>query len=240
MLRIALCDDVPICIEEIRNLLNQWDEKPAVFHIDSFDSGESLLQSHNTMPYDIIFLDVIMSSLNGIETAKIIRQTDKMVRIVFISSERSFAVDSYVVKADNYLLKPIVAKDFYTCMQELCTELYAQSKRLTIRTATATYRIEINNIEYFEAQNKIVLIYLTDGRILHANHALYTFEEQLGYQDGFYKCHRSYLVNINHIHAYTAKYIQLRSGTQIPISRNCHKDFENTYFDFLFGRAGEH
>ncbi len=124
-----------------------------------------------------------------IETAREIRQLDKTVRIIFISSERNYAVESYSVKADNYLLKPVNASALYTCIQEIYTELQS----------------------------------------------LYSYEEQLTLQDGFYKCHRSYLVNIHHIDTYTVKFIQLRSGHQIPISRGCQKQFENAYFDFLFG-----
>ena len=89
MLRIALCDDMPVYIEEMRHLLEHWDEKPTHFHIESFDNGDALLQAHTNTPFDIIFLDVVMPLLNGIETAKEIRQTDKSVRIVFVSSERS-------------------------------------------------------------------------------------------------------------------------------------------------------
>ena len=239
MLRIAICDDMPKYIEEMKQFLNHWKSKPDHFTIEVFDNGDSLLHAHSVAPFDIIFLDVVMPLLNGIETARELRQTDKSVHIVFVSTERNFAVDSYSVKADNYLLKPIVAEDFYACVQEIYEKMQVNAKSIPVHTSNATYRVELSSISHLEAQNKIVLIYLTDGKVLQSNQALYTFEELLTLQDGFYKCHRSYLVNIHHIDTYTAKFIQLRLGTQIPISRSCHKDFENAYFDFLFGKVGE-
>lgn len=239
MLRIALCDDMPVYIQEIQHLLEHWDEKPVNFNIEAFDNGDALLQAHTVAPFDIIFLDVVMPLLNGIETAKELRQHDKTVRIVFISSERDYAVESYSVKADNYLLKPIVTEDLYACIQEIYQELQKESKIITVRTSIATHRVELNNIEYIEAQNKYVLLYLLDGRVLQSNQALYSYEEQLSLQVGFYKCHRSYIVNIQHIDKYTAKLIQFRSGRQVPISRGSYKAFESAYFDFLFGKVGE-
>jgi len=239
MLRIAICDDIPTYIEEIQHLLQHWENQTTHLMVETFDNGDSLLQAHMTNPFDIIFLDVVMPLLNGIDTAKVLRQHDKSVHIIFISSERIYAVDSYSVKADNYLLKPIVPEDFYACFQEIYDNLQNSSKYIAIPTSAATYRVELSNITHLEAQNKYVFVYLNDGRILHSKQTLYTYEESLSLQDGFYKCHRSYLVNIHHIETYTAKFIELRSGIQIPISRSYHKDFENTYFDFLFGKAGD-
>ena len=239
MLRIAICDDMPLYIAEIEQLLAQWKDRPSNLKIETFDNGDSLLQAHSSTPFDIIFLDVVMPLLNGIETAKELRQNDKSVHIVFISSERNFAVDSYTVKADNYLLKPVSAKDFYPCIQEIYEKLQNDSKSIPILTSSAAYRVKLSNISYLEAQNKYVSVCLADGRALQSNQPLYTYEEQLGLSDGFFKCHRSYIVNIQHIDTYTSKFIQLRSGIQIPISRGCQKQFENAYFDFLFGKVGE-
>lgn len=239
MLRIALCDDMPVYTQELQHLLEHWDKKPTTFNIEVFDNGDELLQAHIIAPFDIIFLDVVMPLLNGIETAKELRQHDKTVRIVFISSEKNYAVDSYSVKADNYLLKPVNIDALYTCVQELYEELQSHAKTITLHGATATYHVALNNIEYIEAQNKHVLFYLLDGKILQANQPLYSFEEKLVLQDGFYKCHRSYVANIHHISAYTATNIQFRSGRQVPISRGSYKAFESAYFDFLFGKVGE-
>ena len=239
MLKIAICDDMPIYIQELQNLLECWDEKPTHLQIETFDNGDTLLQAHSSSPFDIIFLDVVIPLLNGIETAREIRQHDKSVKIVFISSERNYAVESYSVKADNYLLKPVDASAIYTCVQEIYKELQSCNKSIVLQSATATYHVNLSSIEYIEAQNKHVLFYLADGRILQANQALYTFENQLTLQDGFYKCHRSYIVNIRHIDMYTAKTIRMRSGVDIPISRRYHKEFESAYFEFLFGKVGE-
>ena len=100
------------------------------------------------------------------------------------------------------------------------------------------HNVPINNIEYLEAQNKAVKFALTDGRQIISSEKLYVCEEKLLPESNFFKCHRSYIVNLHHISSYSAKEIIMKSGTIIPISRIIHKDFETTYFSVIFGEDG--
>lgn len=171
MLRIAICDDMSEFLLSTKIQLEQWKDKPEELIIELFNNGDSLIEAHIANPYDIIFLDVLMPLLNGIETASEIRKHDRSVKIVFLTSTSAFAVDSYTVHADNYLLKPV-------------------------------------------AQDKLLL------------------------EDGFFKCHRSYIVNIYRIVTYMQKEIRMQSGFRIPVSRSCHAEFESAYFDLLFRKNG--
>ena len=90
-----------------------------------------------------------------------------------------------------------------------------------------------------EAQNKHTLFILRNKPFLESIDSLYHHEDKLTLTEGFYKCHRSYIVNINYIDTYTTKEIRMRSGYRIPISRNCQADFENAYFSYTFKKAGE-
>ena len=107
MLRIAICDDMSEFLLSTKIQLEQWKDKPEELIIELFNNGDSLIEAHIANPYDIIFLDVLMLLLNGIETASEIRKHDRSVKIVFLTSTSAFAVDSYTVHADNYLLKPV-------------------------------------------------------------------------------------------------------------------------------------
>ena len=172
MLRLAICDDMPEFLLSTKMQLEQWKDKPEELIIELFNNGDSLIEAHIANPYDIIFLDVLMPLLNGIETASEIRKHDSSVKIVFLTSTSAFAVDSYTVHADNYLLKPV-------------------------------------------AQDKLLL------------------------EDGFFKYHRSYIVNIYRIVTYMQKEIRMQSGFRIPVSRSCHAEFESAYFDLLFGKTDD-
>ena len=80
---------------------------------------------------------------------------------------------------------------------------------------------------------------MNDGSHILSSDPLYAYEDMLTARDGFYKCHRSYIVNVFRISKYTSKEITMRSGCRIPISRNVHKEFESTYFEITFGKAGD-
>jgi len=238
-LRIAICDDNPEFLAQIQTMLHNWDHQPSVFITEVFEDGDSLIHAHTASHFDIILLDVVMPLLNGIETAKEIRLNDKAVKIVFLTSSSDFAVDSYTVKASNYLLKPLNPDKIYQCLDELTEEILQSARSITIKSANAVHRVEIETIEYIEAQNKHIIFCFSNGRMITAIDPLYTYEDKLLLKDGFYKCNRSYIVNIYKIDTYTPKEIIMRSGYRIPISRSYHKKFESVYFELLFGQAGD-
>lgn len=239
MLRIALCDDMEDVLQQTRALVLRWPGKPEYCHLDTFSDGASLIRAHRETPFDIILLDVVMPGLTGMEAARQLRSFDTTVKIVFLTSSAEFAVESYTVKADNYLLKPLFPPNLYRCLDELYRDIQSRSRCLVIRTANAVHRILHQDIEYVESQNKQVLLYLSSGSSLRTATPLYALEPQLLPADGFFKCHRSYIVNFHRIETYSQKEIIMRSGCRIPISRGCNKEFETAYFAFLFGKAGD-
>ena len=239
MYRLAICDDDGHFSRQLAQMLEQWPEKPEHLNLFVFEDADSLLSAHNTNPFDIIILDVIMPLLNGIQAARELRQQDRDVKLVFLTSSPDFAVESYTVKANNYLLKPPQPEQLYRCLQELFQQIEQDAKTITVKSNKALRRIPVKQIEYIEAQNKQVIFVLTDGRIIQVTEPLYNFEGQLLLSDGFYKCSRSYIVNINRIETYTPKEICMRSGCRIAIARSHWKDFEAAYFEVLFGNAGD-
>lgn len=237
-MRIALCDDQPEQLKQMRSLILGWDERPGDLAVSCYENGDALLRAHNAAPFDIIFLDVIMPLLSGMETAKLLRQSDKSVKLVFLTSSPDYAVDAFGVKASNYLLKPLDPKKLYQCLRELSQELEASVRRICIRSPHTLHRIAVADIEYVESQNKRILFVLSNGQTILSAEPLYTFEDKLTLEDGFFKCSRSFIVNIHRINTFTAKEIRTRSGARISISRSCHREFEQAYFSVLFGHSG--
>ena len=238
VIRVAICDDMKEFLESAKVLVTQWHNKPDDLVVEVFEDGDSLIDTHAAKPFDIIFLDVVMPLLSGIDTASEIRKNDKAVKIVFLTASPEYAVASYTVKANNYLLKPVDREQLFRCLDELYTDILDSAKSIIARDISAVRRIKLRDIEYIEAQGKQVLFTLTDGSSIEANDPFYRYEEKLLLEDGFFKCHRSYIVNLQRIDTYTNKQITMRCGSQIPISRTYRKTFEAAYFELLFGKAG--
>ena len=240
MIRIAICDDSPAFLQQTKFMITHWDT-PAARNIalELFEDGDSLLSAHAQDPFDIILLDIVMPLLNGIEAARELREHDKTVKIVFLTSSAEYAVDSYTVKASNYLLKPVHPDSLFACLDELIDQLHGSAKSIVVKGIDATHRILLSDIEHVEAQLKHVAFFLKGNRTVESAEPFYTYENALVLDDGFFKCHRSYIVNIHHIDNYSHTEIFMRSGRHIPISRSCQKRFEASYFRVLFGRAGD-
>ena len=235
LLRIAICDDMPEFLLQTRYAIEHWKDKPDNLYIETFEDADALINSHRNKPFDIIMLDIIMPLLNGLDAAKEIRQSDKSVKIVFLTHSSEYAVDSYTVKACNYLLKPLNTTALFQCLTELSEEIALHSKHLTVRSIAAVHRIMLHDIEVVEAHQKHTLLSLSNGSVIEALEPLYFFEEKLLSDAEFYKCHRSYIVNLYRIKTYTQNELLMRCGYRIPISRSAHKNFETTYFSLLFG-----
>ena len=239
MLRIAICDDMPEFLKEANSLVTAWKKDHDIAVIELFSDGDSLIEAHIQNPFHIILLDIVMPLINGIDTAAQIRKNDKSVKLVFLTSSPEFAVESYSVHANGYLLKPIEKSKLYACLNELYTSINDNSKYILIKNTPTVHRIDLNSIEYAEAQGKHVIFFLSDNSQIKSSEPFYIYDNMLTANDGFFKCHRSYIVNIYRISKYTPKEITMRSGCRIPISRNSHKAFETAYFELTFGKAGE-
>ena len=238
MVRIACCDDDKNYLNTVKNMIDSWNQCPVLLHTDIFDEGDALIQAHAKQPYDIIILDIVMPLLNGMDTAREIRTKDKSVKIVFLTSSREFAIESYRVKASDYLLKPVVADDLRSCLLDRIREISTVDRFITITNGGVHHRVVLSDVEYLEAQGKHVEISMKNGSKLKANEALNTFEKHFEGDFEFFKCHRSFIINLSQVSSYSAKEITMRSQSVIPLSRNLIKEFEGAYFTALFGKAG--
>lgn len=236
MLRIAVCDDMADFLEQAKSLVSLWKKDSDDVVIELFDDGESLIDAHFKNPFDIILLDIVMPLINGIDTAAQIRKNDRSVKIVFLTSSPEFAIESYSVHANGYLLKPFDADKLYSCLDDLYESIADNTKYILIKDAAFVHRVELRNIEYVEAQGKHVIFFLSNKTRIKSSEPFYFYDDKLTIKDGFFKCHRSYRVNIYRISQYTPKEITTRSGCHIPISRTAQKDFEAAYFELMFER----
>ena len=238
-MRIAFCDDNHDFLRRMETLVRSWSGGGTQLRVDTFTNGDALLCAHAEAGWDVVFLDAIMPLFSGMEVARELRKRDETVKIVFLTASPEFAVESYTVKASNYLLKPVDTAAFYRCLDDLAAQISRGGQRIAVREGSVTYRLDPGAVEYVESQNKYAVLALTDGRTIRTAEPLYALEKELMETGIFFKSHRSYLVNLPQVHAYSAKEIRMRSGARIPIARGSGKAFEAAYFTALFGKSGE-
>ena len=235
-MKIAVCDDETHFIDAICSLLEQWGKERGIkLTLYRFTNGDDLIDAHQSVCMDLIILDVIMPLLSGIDTARELRNMNQTVPIVFLTSSREFAVDSYEVKAFNYLIKPVDQTHLFLTLDEFLKTYNSTKNFFTAKTADGFCRIAISDVDYLEAQNKQVMIHLSNGRIIVIRELFSKCVEVFSPVNGFCCCHRSYIVNLNHVEQFTKTEIYTSQNATIPISRNNYMAFKDAYFNHMFG-----
>lgn len=156
MIKIAVCEDekeTQLLIEDyLENILKDISIE---YEIQKYISGEELLES-NLKDIDILLLDIKMEKLNGMDTARKIREVDNEMEIIFVTSLIDYVQEGYEVRAYRYLLKPIeleeLKKHVLACIKDI--EINKES-HITIKNKSNTYKIYLNEIKYIEVQKKI-------------------------------------------------------------------------------------
>lgn len=235
MLRIAVCDDDLQELSRISGLLNQYHaEIEPAFKYDAFSNPMDLLDAMKRHSYHILLLDVLMPGINGIETAREIRDFDDGVKIIFLTSSAEFAVESYAVDAHYYLLKPGTAQKLFPILDRIFQEAQRGEDTLQIKTASGFTRIPFNKIEFLEVFSKKLLFHLADGTIKEISGSLSDFEDSLLRREEFIKVHRSYLVNMEFIQTMHAKELTTCAGHTVPVSRLLYSQVREAYMQHLF------
>lgn len=234
-MKIAICDDEMHFIDAICPLLEQWAKERGIkLTLYRFTNGDDLVDAHRCECMDLIILDVIMPLLSGIDTARELRDANQAVPIIFLTSSREFAVDSYEVKALDYLIKPVDRNRLFLTLDDFLKTFNLPKNFFTAKTADGFCRIEIADVDYLEAQNKQVLVHLANGRIIVIRELFSRCAEVFLPENGFCCCHRSYIVNLSNVEQFSKTEVTTIHNAAIPISRNNYATFKETYFNYMF------
>lgn len=237
MTKIAFCDDDAALLHQMQDFLEQYRTlRGAQIELFPFSSPMELLSTiENGVRYDILFLDVLMPGINGINTAKEIRQYDTTAQIIFVTSSSEFAVQSYVVGAYYYQLKPIWKENFFHLIDSVLAECRKHSQHgLILHCKSGLTRIALDNLEYCEVQGRTLVFHLLDGTVIESSGSMDELVRQLADRPGFLRPHRSYLVNMEYIRNITAKSITMESLAEVPVPHGRYTTVRDQYLDYAF------
>ena len=223
MLQVAVCDDEVIeCCDMAKRIKEIMEDMKIECIIRQFQSGRELLQTLES--FDIVFLDIIMQDLDGMKTAQIFRKKafDKM--LVFVSSSREYVFDAYDVEAFQYLLKPVDDKKLKGVLQKavLKTEKRPQ-EFIIVSRERQKIKLFLDDIYYFEIKGRVIDVHGTEG--------IFTYYEQIGELEnklrdkGFFRCHKSYLINLKYVDVYNRQEVILENGEAIVIAKRRFEEF---------------
>lgn len=220
-----------IQLDSMQTLIKQaTDELELIVQLSIFSSGEQFLFELEDYPnLDLVFLDIEMNKINGLEVAQAIREKDSDMTIVFATAFAEYAVQGYEVQALDYLLKPIQVPQLIKVFQRHIERKPQIKESITIEVDGQLIKLLLEDIVYVEVIKRECYIHLINQTFI-VNKSLKVLAKEL--DNDFIKTHRSYLVNVAHIEGLLKADVELSNGEIIPVSRRLTKDVQEAFIAY--------
>lgn len=239
-MRVAIVDDSPADENRLRDGLSRWaaeravilDPPPAIFF-----SAEALLASFKPDVYDVVFLDICLQGMTGMDAARRIRRQDSACRLIFTSVSPDFAVESYEVDSTYYLLKPYSYEQLSAALNRCNPALLERAKAISVPTRTGQARLMLHQIVYTEYINRKITVHLRDGAEMQIAMKQGDFAALMLEHPYFCDCIKGILVNFEAVEKLTEDSFLLLGGVRVPISRLKYRDVRERFLCWAYQRA---
>lgn len=235
-MRIAIVEDDRVTRTQLRSYVEQHfrqHESPCT--ILEFSDGDEILEGY-TADYSLIFLDIQMSRLDGMDTARRIRRMDEEVCIVFVTNLSNYAIEGYSVRAMDYVLKPVNALMLEPILERVRRiEANRLRRFITLPTDQGMARIDLNEVDFIETEGHRLIFHTAKG-VFRTRETMKNMEKQLSGQ-GFFRCNNCYLVNLMRLTNVTHTDVTV-GGQELTISRGKYKPLMDALSTCIGGIGG--
>lgn len=224
MLQIGICDDslesrfaILVSLEKI------LEERNIEYNIYEFSHGEGFLKWYikNAGKIDLLFLDIEMAEMDGMEVAKKIREKNTNIQLVFVTNFPNYVFDGYTVDALGYIMKPAKKEQLNEIITRAITNLYKKSEEIyIIQNKDGMYKIPMDNILYFYSEKRQVYCVTSDNK-----YGFYSKLDEVveNINDDFVRIHQRYLINSKHIDLIKTEFVYINDEA-LPVSRSYQKE----------------
>ena len=235
-MNIAICDDCASDAEEIRSYLLAYFKQHGFtgnFHL--FGSGEALLAAFQPGHFDVLFLDIFLKGISGVETAQRIRECDPNCLLVFVTTSDSHMRDGFALRVASYVEKPLTPEKLQLAFEQ-CHSIFMKNARyIEIKLTQRDLKLPFTRIMYAEAIGRHVLFHIDTGETFESRMKMDDAEQQLSCPP-FIRCHQSFIVNMNHVVDVQGNDLLLKTGQMVPIRKNGRREAVDTLNRFMTER----
>ncbi len=236
MIKFAICDDEPLMAQELAGHLADYMKENLItaYSVSSFSDGRALLDAIDR--FDVIFLDIQMEQPDGMETAKLLRRRGDHSLLVFVTVLKELVFDAFQVEAYDYLLKPLDRARFKQTMERVLRSLDRKmAEDIVIQRGTGCEVVLLSDIVYCEVLGRKIYLHKHDGTVSDYYDKLEDLERRV---DGrFFKCHRSFLVNLDYVRGCQDGQVLLAQGERIPASRLRERELTQALLRYMKERG---
>lgn len=231
MYRFAICDDESADLLYIRSRVSEWAKTQCLeVDVEEFPSAESFWFAYEEKKdFDVLFLDIEMGKMSGVELAKKVRSENKSIQIIFITGYMEYISEGYDVEALHYLLKPVGKEKLEEVLCRALRRIRMQEKSLLIHGTGETVRIPFYEIRWIEVQKNYVIIH--GKEVYSAKQTLRKMETEL--DERFFKVHRSYIVNLSYVKKISKSNVTLKDGEALPLSRGLYEKLNQAFIRYF-------
>lgn len=232
-MRVAIIDDLQRDSVALRALLVA--RLPSTTFIDIYDSGARFLNAQ--VRYDLIFLDIVMEGMDGIETARRLRERDMGCLIVFLTSSSEYAWSAFPLHPFDYLVKPVDDKRLGYVLCEAKRALERKERALSVKVGRQRVAVPISTVAYACARDHFVYIALTDGRELKCYMTFSEMQAMLEEEPRFLVCNRGVLINMDEVRSFDGECFIMNDAQHFAVRLSEKTRIGERFYKYMFRKT---
>lgn len=237
-MRIAIVDDIAAERNLLHTRLNyKLKQRSIQADVLEYESGEAFLADAEQQPFTVVFLDIYMDGMSGMEAAKALRKLDTDCLLIFTTTSTDHALEGFQVRAMHYLVKPYTEQDLTALIDEILSRIPQPDNYLTVKVSGSDIQLPFKEMLYAEHFSHMIHVHTTGTRVLTTRMSFGQFTAPLKEDDRFFLCSRGIVINMEHAVDFDGTAFLLDNGSSIPVSRDLIKTARQTFMNFLFQRG---
>lgn len=242
LVNVAICDDEEYFLKELEKLVSVYaNEAKCELEIDTYQDPERLVEeiTSGKKEYQLIFLDVEMPGMSGVEAAKKLREEGYRDVICFVTGFEGYALDAFSVEAIGYICKPAQYLDIKKVIHKALIQIYynwdveeAKKRYLEVCTQKSSMMVDIRQILYLEKRRNQCVIHMETGEVVCYETLKHLFSKLN--QQKFCYCHQGYIVNFDKIKEVKKEVICFGEGREVPVSRRYQGELRERHMNKIY------
>lgn len=239
MIRVCVCDDDVTIVDRISSVIDKISKDNNIkAKVDVFYDGTTLMKNleKNNSYYDVVFLDIEMKDMDGIETAKRLRLRDELAYIIYVTNYENYAIETFSVRPYQFVLKPFEDKVIEKHFMDVYERILSNDESYEFMYKATYYKVLLKDVKYFESKNRNINIHMIDGTIYEYYDKLDKVEKRFrSSKIDFLRIHKSILVNSRVIVKKRYNEVELVDGEKLMISEIKRKEINEYYMKKVEG-----